>query len=79
MSQSPAIVRLLDELIKPVHGISLTEARERIVCVICKNVPNDQNVRTEEEVKEFAISNMCGVCFDIVFADQEEDEEEDDE
>lgn len=48
-------------------------------CIICKQPFSNLNVFTVEGAKEVNISGMCEICFDALFANDEEECDYDDE
>jgi hypothetical protein len=70
--------KMLDELAAEQFGMTLTEAREKRVCISCKEsiynedgiTSNDKLFFTPQGVREWTISAMCEKCFDEAFKDE---------
>lgn len=59
-----------DVLAQEAFGISRSTAREARICVSCKKPPGD--FRDDVSRKEWAISQLCQGCQDVVFAEPPE-------
>lgn len=57
-----------DSFAMAVHGMTITEAHEKGICVMCREDVKgnwQEMIPTPESQREFAISGLCDKCFDI--------------
>ena len=72
-----------DNLAKALYGMTKTEAISRRVCVQCKQPierrePYEQkpgSIYSYEGAREYNISGLCEYCWDKIFEEDEEDDE----
>lgn len=65
MAEKPA-QSLLNSLTMEIYGMTKAQAHEQSVCIKCKQPPAHRN---ELDAREYAISGICGTCFDNIFKD----------
>ena len=70
MSKRPPETNRLEDfkenLSKRVYGISRSAAQEALICISCRE-PAWKNIRNNEELNEYRITALCGVCWDKIF------------
>ena len=52
---------------KSFFGTTVSEARGKNICVICKNPCNPENFKDDLSRQEYQISGMCQKCQDKTF------------
>jgi len=52
-----------DQIARMLYGMTVAQAHEQRVCISCKQFPV---VHDEIEQHEYAISGLCGKCFDEI-------------
>lgn len=71
-----------DELSERVHGITMTEALKRRICVNCKKTIRPGNSRSlnpgviysSAGLDEYRISGLCEYCFDEITKEEEDED-----
>ncbi len=58
--------KLRDNIAQAFHGMTMTEALEKGVCVDCKKSV-EGSFKDDLSIKEYSISGLCQVCQDKVF------------
>ena len=58
--------KLKDNIAKAFHGITMTEALEKGICVDCRK-PAEDTFKDSLSQREYQISGLCQVCQDSVF------------
>lgn len=51
-------------------GMTKDEAHEKGICIHCKKPPVH---KTELDKREYAISGICGSCFDVITKDPDDE------
>lgn len=64
-----SLQELKDRLAREAHGMTKAEAHTTGVCIKCKQPPI---LRSPIEVAEYRISGVCGPCFDVITADEDD-------
>lgn len=62
-----------DEIASLVFGMTVKEAHEKGICIYCRE-PWASKTTTESGKKEYSISALCEVCFDLISAEEKENE-----
>lgn len=62
-----------DHLSTIATGMTRLDAHAKNVCIRCKKPVDETILRTEIERHEYSINGICGVCWDEVFGEPEED------
>jgi len=64
---------LKDSISKSIFGTSLSEAKERGICIQCKE-PALAKCYSPCGIREYQISGMCEQCFDSLFAEGDDND-----
>jgi RNA processing factor Prp31 len=67
MERNPELQKFLDNFAKKSFGISKTEAKEKMLCVFCKEKIEMKDFRDQLSIKEYGISGICQKCQDDTF------------
>jgi glyoxylate carboligase len=64
-----ALQRFVDDAARRAHGMTKAEAHAQGICIACKQPPP---LSTDADRREYAVSALCGACFDASIPPEED-------
>lgn len=72
-NQSPAITSLADRVAVSLYGMTPVEARQKRICISCKQPITSEVFYSEYGHREYLITALCERCYDKLFEENEDE------